>query len=170
MPFSPEEFVAIIRKYQAAVREAVGWLRRKDFSTTILALARRGRLDADGRAHYEFHGYGCLVTLPDGRSVDFDFGFDERFEEGRVDGFDPYFVVSYYAQHTDTALGTALQEASSALIAQLLAQGTVVRPDEQLYYFTEDWQNPSPPTYRPNSLLLEDVPNYEAWLRDFCPY
>jgi hypothetical protein len=164
MPFPADELVAQLRQYQAAVREAVGYLRGHDFSTTLLALYRRGPL-AQGRAHYEFHGSGCLVRLPDGRQVDFDFGFDERFEESRVDGFSPGFVADYLAQLRGPVNFQELAEGMAALVrAGVLVQPAEHRPQ---FYFAADWHGPNPVTYSPNARPLDELPDMTGWLRQF---
>lgn len=171
MPFSADELAALLRQYQAAVQEAVALLRRHDFSTTLLAAYRSGPL-AHGRAQYTFHGVGCLVRLPDGRHVDFDFGFDERHDEARVDMLDPGFVQAYYEQLPGPATDSvAMFLALKAGMEALARAGVLVQPDADYprFYFATDWHDPQPATFSPGAVLLDaDEPAMLAQLDRFC--
>jgi hypothetical protein len=169
MPFTSEELVALLRQYQAAVREAVALLSCHDFSTTLLAIYRCGPLD-HGRASYAFHGAGCLVTLPDGRSVDFNFGFDERHDEARVDGLEPGFVADYHRQFSSYADHATLCAELTAHLPGLTQAGVLVQPDEHYpqYYFATDWHSPHPATYSPDAVPLDDGPAMLAQLDRVC--
>ncbi|RTQ52541.1 hypothetical protein EJV47_05895 [Hymenobacter gummosus] len=171
MSFSTAELVALLRRYQAAVLEAVALMRRHDFSTTLLAIYRSGPLGPAGRARYEFHGSGCLVRLPDGHCVDFDFGFDERHEAARVDMLDPGFVQDYYEQlHGPATNSTTLFLALKAGMEALARAGVLVQPDVDYprFCFATDWHNPQPATFSPNAVPLGDEPALLAQLDRFC--
>jgi|GEM_PF-2907284 len=93
--FEKQQFLALVSKYSAAVKEAVGLLNAKsENSKGFQALdgeisARAGYLDDARENRYGFHGIGCLITTKQ-FVVDFDFG-----EDSRCDGIDPGFLFHF---------------------------------------------------------------------------
>jgi hypothetical protein len=164
--FTKQDLLIVIGQYQAAVAEAVGWLRQKDFSNIVLALDRSGYIDGQEEIRYTFHGCGCLVALND-VSVDFDFGFD-----GRIDGFNLWFVYDYYQQSSlaenrrvsfsemEGVAEELIDEKSITQLAVELEDGT--QYSDGLYYLAKDCQNPNPPTFKLRCKQMEDLLDNES--------
>ena len=94
----------VVRLYVAEVHEVVATLRKGLGTDDLLAAFWGGRVPQEGTVAgllFTFHGYGCLVTYPDGKTISFEFA-----SRGRIGGFDAWRIWRYIDERGIDAFGS----------------------------------------------------------------
>ena len=145
-----QQLAGLIEDYRVAVNEAVRLLNAKSEKCRGFQFEREGYLDEAKQVKYGFHGIGCLVTNK-GIVVDFDF-----CDKARCDGLEPWFVFCFHSSNKSIKDKYPLivkQEQVKSYLDKLEMVGLAIRFDRYMprtFFLVDDYQNPNPPTWKPN--------------------
>lgn len=137
---SNNHLITLIRAYITEIRKYVSFLEREFHSNDLRKDLKDKKIPRTGTilqdVEFQFHGIGCRFELPNGKTVDFDFGYDAR-----TDGFSIGWLKNFLETNCQNEfpyyLNYALLEKD---FKELEECGAIIRSKFQhdhLYYLSE---------------------------------